>query len=158
MLTNNTTQLTQNEHLANFVQTKKWDWFLTFTTEYDLSYNSARRFNNRYFKNIHSLGKNSFFSMFYTIEPHKIKGGTHIHALLSTEFDERINDGVMFRFLLDQWKRTSGKNSKGTYHRNKIGKIKGSKEAVSRYCVKYITKETQLHWDYLISGMTNFIN
>ena len=37
MLTNNTTQLSQNEHLANFVQTKKWDWFLTFTTEYDLS-------------------------------------------------------------------------------------------------------------------------
>jgi len=150
--------MTYNNDLATFVATKKWDWFLTLTTSYELSYKSARRLTNRYFGNIHKLSPNSRFEMFYTIEPHKIKGGTHIHALLNSEYDKRINDKIMFDFLVKQFQRTAGKTKTGLWQRNKISKIKGDTTAVSKYCAKYITKETQLYWDILLTGHTDLIN
>lgn len=147
-----------NSALSEFISTKEWHWFLTFTTSYDSSYSSARRLANRYFKNIHKLSGLSKYQLFYTIEPHKLKGGTHIHALLNTEFNNSVNDKLMFNFLVEQWQKTAGRKKMGQWQRNKVSKIKGDNNAVTKYCVKYITKETELTWDYLLTGHTNFIN
>lgn len=143
--------------LSTFISNQDWDWFLTFTTSYDLSYNSAYRLSNRFFKNLHKPFKSSIFEMFFTIEPHKIKGGTHIHALLKTEFKNRNFDKHFFTFLVDTFQKTAGRKMTGKFQRNKIVKIKGDKTAVSKYCVKYITKETINHWDYYKTGLTEFI-
>ena len=146
------------QELTKFITSKEWHWFLTLTTSYEMSYNSAYRLSNRYFKNLHKSFNNSIFEMFFTIEPHKIKGGTHIHALLKTDFNNLNFDKHLFTYLVDTFQKTAGRKMTGKFQRNKIVKIKGDTQAVSKYCVKYITKETVNHWDYYKTGITELID
>lgn len=113
----------QREQYANWLSSEKWDYFFTGTFgDGDYTPNSARRAGQRFFKKFPSRELVILF-----IESGKLYGKVHLHGLLRFNFIDRPTAQTI-------WKRWFDK-----YGRAKVEIIE-SREAVSSYCCKYVTK------------------
>ena len=125
--------------VANFLDTWKWDYFGTFTTEYELSIKSTRRLMDVYTAqlNLFNLKRGlidepTLVSWFAEVNPNR--GGHHIHALIKSSI------GVQDQFQV--WQRVSGSQwPKGQSNRVKIESYMRTLGA-NYYVSKYITKES----------------
>lgn len=149
----------KNSHISHWISGLQWTKYVTLTTNYDLTENSAHRLAKRYFQKVISaveyenpLKKNETHSkMFYTIEDFKIKGGTHIHALMDIPNGNKVNNA----FLIDIYQKTAGSH---TWHRNKIVDINQDLNAVSNYLCKYVTKQNNLRFDLLTNKNFHYLD
>ena len=136
--------------VANFLDTWKWDYFGTFTTEYELSIKSTRRLMDVYTAqlNLFNLKRGlidepTLVSWFAEVNPNR--GGHHIHALIKSSI------GVQDQFQV--WQRVSGSQwPKGPSNRVKIESYMRTLGA-NYYVSKYITKS---HCDWDINSYNAF--
>jgi hypothetical protein len=135
-----------------FLGAKKWTYFCTFTTGYELTQKSARRLMERYFQRICDyirVGEKpcSEISMFWATEPFELKDGCHIHALLY--LPKEYTSELHFQNLIHIYQIASGNKisvmDKKTgacrfesWNRVDFSKYKGKTGA--SYCSKYVTK------------------
>ncbi|MCW9713362.1 hypothetical protein LQ318_10625 [Aliifodinibius salicampi] len=114
----------QRKQYANWLSTEKWDYFFTGTFRFeDISANGARRAAQRFFRGFTTKELIVLF-----IESGKLYGKVHLHGLLRFRFDQRPTAQTI-------WKRWFDK-----YGRARVETIE-SREAVSNYCCKYVTKQ-----------------
>jgi len=136
--------------VASFLDTWKWDYFGTFTTQYELSIKSTRRLMSVYsaqlnlFNCRHGLiDEPTLVSWFAEVNPNR--GGHHIHALIKSTIS------VQDQFQI--WQKVSGAQwPKGPSNRVKIESYIRTLGA-NHYVSKYITKE---HCDWDISQYNVF--
>jgi len=129
--------------VACFLDTWKWDYFVTFTTEYELSIKSARRLMSNYASQLnlfnwsHGMADEPTLISWFA-EANPSRGGHHIHALLKTPLT------IQDQFQL--WQRVSGSQwPKGQAHRVKSESYIRTLGA-NYYVSKYISKD-YCEWD-----------
>lgn len=119
-----------------------WTYFATFTTPYELTLNSARRFMEIYYEVINKTpGENIIF---WVGEKFKLKDGCHVHALIKTTPFWSESD------LWNLWQKKSRLEyqiSEGTYNRCDIRK-RDPKKAAGSYLCKYMTKSMSKEDNY----------
>ena len=129
--------------VSQFLDTWKWDYFVTFTTDYELSLKSCRRLMVNYaarlnlFNLSHGMPDDpTLLAWFCEANPNR--GGHHIHALLKTPI------GVQDQF--QEWQKVSGSQwPKGQANRVRSEAYIRTLGA-SYYVSKYVTKEF-CEWD-----------
>lgn len=112
------------EQYSNWLSKERWDYFFTGTFRFeDISPNGARRAALRFFRGFPTKELIVLF-----IESGKLYGKVHLHGLLRFYLTERPTAKTI-------WQRWFNK-----YGRAKVEVIE-SREAVSNYCCKYVTKQ-----------------
>lgn len=108
-------------------------WFVTLTSQFEMTPHSARKFFNRWMRKIVMDG-NSFWSMF-VMEHFEMRDGCHIHAMVSTtSTKERMKE---------HWRNIIGCTEiegKKALARTWFEQVKIPNQS-SRYCCKYMMKE-----------------
>ncbi len=125
----------QREQYANWLSKERWDYFFTGTftkkkenkkpweEDWNPTPNSARRAAQRFFRGFPTKELIVLF-----IESGKLYGRVHLHGLLRFHLTKRPSAETI-------WKRWFNR-----YGRAKVEIIE-SREAVSTYCCKYVTKQ-----------------
>ena len=91
----------------------------------------------------HTLQNCNVGKAFIAVEPHKSCSGLHVHGLMSfAGNNEKLRPYLVWRNLFEE------------YGRSKVDYIR-SKENVSDYCAKYVTKEMGW-WDYDFYGKPRY--
>lgn len=136
---------------ANWLESMQWDFYCTFTTNYELTLKSARRIMERLHKKLEDNYSNT--TLFWVAEPFDCKEGFHTHGLL--HFDDRSykNTSVTggrsldFELLRKSWIKVNPSTS-NCYA--KLERFQPSKGA-SSYVGKYMNK-AKSDYDILISN------
>lgn len=125
------------KNLSDYLQKQRWDYFVTFTTRYELTLPSARRLMERF---MDRTGQKSFTQqkLFWAAERFECKYGYHVHGLLETKLD--------YQDIIQAYQIVTGKNSfeckwedKNNWQAITLRKYNPSK-AAAKYCAKYILK------------------
>lgn len=136
---------------ANWLESQPWDFYCTFTTNYELTLKSARRIMVRLHQKLEDNYSNT--TMFWVAEPFDCKEGFHTHGLL--HFDDRsyrntsVTDGrsLDFELLRRAWIKVNPPTS-NCYA--KLERFQPTKGATS-YVGKYMNKGKS-DYDILISN------
>lgn len=133
-----TANIHYSDELSKFVASQPWDYFVTFTTKYELTLPSCRRLMERFHNRIgqESLTKNR---LFWVAEHFEAKDGYHAHGLLATE--------VPFDSLRKIYQIVSGARKKKETFRIHLAKYDPALGA-AKYCSKYILKRCS-DYDFL---------
>lgn len=114
----------ERQQYSRWLAGESWDYFFTGTFRFeDISPNGARRAALRFFRGFTTKELIVLF-----IESGKLYGKVHLHGLLRFRADQRPTARTI-------WKRWFDK-----YGRARVETIE-SREAVSKYCCKYVTKQ-----------------
>lgn len=165
-----------NYHISKWIQGLDWNWYITLTTRYHLTNNSAHRLTNRYVQNIVKTFTRPKVDFFYVIEKYKTplvkdhtkmeintpnnKTGTHIHGLMLLNCEENNNCNLQLiqKELISLYQATAGGDSlhnegrRYIFHRNRITPYRVfDSNKVSDYCTKYILKGDDISWNYIKS-------
>ena len=112
------------EEYSTWIKSLEWDYFFTGTfQDWDITPNSARRNSERFFGQFETRELAFLF-----IESGSLYGKVHVHGLLRFDPDRKPPAS----FIWELWFKR--------YGRAKVEVI-DSREAVSNYCCKYITKQ-----------------
>lgn len=126
--------------MGDWLTSREWSHYATFTTGYELTVSSARRAMHR----IHdSLDRLAPCEMFWAAEPFDVKEGYHTHALL------KVHESMPYKAIVDLWQKVS-KGGKGKWNRIDLQEYDSNRGA-GYYLGKYITKGLS-DYDYLSSG------
>jgi hypothetical protein len=123
-----------NIHIANeyakFVAKQSWDYFVTFTTRYELTLKSTRRLMERFME---KTGNESFMKqrLFWVAERYECKDGFHAHGLLASRLD--------YKDLVQAYQVVTGAKRSGDWSAITLKKYNSS-QAAAKYCAKYILK------------------
>jgi hypothetical protein len=114
----------RKEEYATWLSNEKWDYFFTGTFRFEnISPNGARRAALRFFRKYPTKELIVLF-----IESGKLYGKVHLHGLLRFRFGERPSARTLWKRWFDRFGRA------------RVEEIE-SREAVSKYCCKYVTKQ-----------------
>lgn len=129
---------------ADWLQKFKFTHFVTLTTPYTLTTNSARRLVQRWFDKLQKHGYQP--TIFWVAEKFECKDGYHIHLLLKV--NKKVLPHHEFVFLCELYQICAGtskyKNVDGKYTRqwSRIDiKAFNPKMDAGGYVTKYVTKE-----------------
>lgn len=132
-------QIIQTEY-ANWLEDQDWDFYCTFTTNYELTLKSARRIMVK----LHdTLNKNhSSTRLFWVAEPFDCKEGFHTHGLLYFHDRDYQNTSITgnsldFELLRRSWLRCNPKSAKSYCKLERFQKSKGATSYVGKYMNKY---------------------
>ena len=144
-----------NSKLSEWICSKQWTFFFTFTTRYTSTEKGMRRLMTR----THEKWTNSqkgCLNTFWVMEKHKHRG-YHVHGLvdwfgknaLNTETNELKND---WKECVDLYQKMAGEvrgsEQMNGHHRNRVELLDHTKQnSAIEYCVKYMQKDAQ-DWDY----------
>jgi hypothetical protein len=113
-----------------------WDYYCTFTTNYQLSLKSARRLMHRFY-DMNDFKKLGGISLFWAAEPFDTKYGYHTHGLL------KAPDGVPIKFLSEIYQVAAGNVSLSQANWHKVDFVPyNNKLGATYYCGKYITRDS----------------
>jgi hypothetical protein len=87
-----------SDHWGEFLLTKDWSHWATFTTPYELTMPGARRLADRVHRSLNSIAPTTIF---WASEPFDVKEGHHIHALLN------VPKTVPFEVIVSAYKNVS---------------------------------------------------
>lgn len=140
--------LSNQENYANWLESMEWDFYCTFTTDYELTLKSARRLMGRLHKKLNDNFSRSNF--FWVAEPFDLKEGFHTHGLL--KFHDRsyrnttVTDGrsLDFELLRKSWIKVNPK-SRGCFA--SLERFQPARGATS-YVGKYLNKHRS-DYDFL---------
>jgi len=126
---------------AEWLETTEWDFYCTFTTDYELTLKSARRLMTRLHKKLNSNYSQSTF--FWVAEPFDCKEGFHTHGLL--QFQDRtyknttVTDGrsLDFELLRKSWLKVNPSSSKCYATLERFQPAKGATSYVGKYLNKH---------------------
>lgn len=118
------------DEYANFVAKQPWDYFVTFTTRYELTLKSTRRLMNRFIDRTNKMS-NTEQSLFWVAERFECKDGFHAHGLL--------NSKVEFKELVEAYQVVTGSKRNGDWSAITLKKYNKA-QAAAKYCSKYILK------------------
>jgi len=138
------TNITQSKHLAEYLDSQPWDFFLTGSTGYSLSLPSARRLAERYFSMMPAGSK-----FFFVSEKFEARDSCHIHGLLDLQGSDLKNDRSRTSVLAGWWQLATGNKciqNDGDGLRWEIWNqidLKPYMKSVGAagYCAKYINKK-----------------
>lgn len=123
----------QNLQISLWLNQFEWTFFCTFTTEFKLTLNSARRAMQRLFEKIRSRISN--VRLFWVAERFESKCGYHIHALIYVNPEGKEVSLNCFKCVQNSWKAVSGGRKKNFAEISRFnGKLGAS---------FYITKELE---------------
>jgi len=137
-----------HKHLAEYLDSQPWDFFMTGSTGKSLSLPSARRLAERYFSMMPASSK-----LFWVAEKFECKDGYHIHGLLDLQGSDLRDDRSRTGVLANWWQLATGNHCKSNDSDgirweiwNQIDLQPYMKSVgASGYCAKYINKK---HTDY----------
>lgn len=140
-----------SKHLAEYLDSQPWDFFLTGSTGYSLSLPSARRLAERYFSMMPEGSK-----FFFVSEKFEARDSYHIHGLLDLQGSDLRQDRSRTGVLSGWWQLATGNrcisnDSDGIRWKiwNQIDLRPYMKSVgASGYCAKYINKK-QADYDLL---------
>jgi hypothetical protein len=124
--------------MAEYLRQTIWDYFVTFTTRYELTLKSARRLMERFQARTKALSLIPQ-TLFWVAERFECKDGYHTHGLLRTEND--------FKTLVDAYQIVSGAEAQNDWASIELRRY-DSKKAAAKYCTKYLLKK-YADWDLL---------
>jgi hypothetical protein len=152
---NNMTKIQPNfrnsKHLAEYLDSLPWDFFLTGSTGNELTLKSARRLAERYFSMMPAGSR-----FFFVSEKFEVKDGYHIHGLLDLQGSDLRQDRSRTGVLSRWWQLATGNkcifddNDRIRWEIwNQIDLRPYMKSVgASGYCAKYINKK-QADYDLL---------
>lgn len=112
------------EQYSNWLSQEHWDFFFTGTFRFEsITPNGARRSVQRFFRGFPTKELVVLF-----IESGKLYGKVHLHGLLRFRANQRPSAQTIWKRWFDRFGRA------------KVETIE-SREAVSKYCCKYVTKQ-----------------
>ena len=142
----------------------EWQWFITMTSKDTMTKNGARLAMTRFLGLYLYESKTEDVQCLWVTEPHNQgKNGYHIHALLQTRWpvpQERRRELQLALMLDDIYQRAMGLSPvhgyNGTEYLGRDGKNTNKhrfraepySKARGAYCVKYITKEPDMLWEF----------
>jgi hypothetical protein len=138
------TNIRSSKHLAEYLDSQPWDFFLTGSTGYELTLPSARRLAERYFSMMPEGSK-----FFFVSEKFEAKDGYHIHGLIDLQGSDLRQDRNGTGVLSQLWQLATGNrcisnDSDGIRWEiwNQIDLRPYMKHVgASGYCAKYINKK-----------------
>ena len=142
----------QNQvYYADWLESMDWDFYCTFTTNYELTLKSARRIMGRLHKKLEDNYSSTRF--FWVAEPFDCKEGFHTHGLLY--FDDRnyqntsVTDGrsLDFELLRKSWLKVNPSTANSYAKLERFVPSRGA----SSYVGKYMNKHRS-DYDLLISN------
>jgi hypothetical protein len=111
-----------------------WDYYCTFTTNYELTLKSARRLMFRFY-DMNDFKRLGSTRLFWAAEPFDTKYGYHTHGLLKVPY------GVPINFISDIYQVAAGNISKSKSNWHKVDLAPYDKKlGATYYCGKYITR------------------
>lgn len=139
---------------ADWLESMQWDFYCTFTTNYELTLKSARRLMGRLHRKLETNHSGSTF--FWVAEPFDCKEGFHTHGLL--RFDDRdykntsVTDGrsLDFELLRKSWLKVNPQSSNCYATLERFQPSRGATSYVGKYMNKY-----RSDYDLLISNNGN---
>ena len=145
------TSFRNSKHLAEYLDSLPWDFFMTGSTSYSLSLPSSRRLAERYFV---MMPDGSRF--FFVSEKFEARDSYHIHGLLDLQGSDLREDRARTGVLSQLWQLATGNrcvsnDSDGIRWEiwNQIDLRPYMKSVgASGYCAKYINKK-QADYDLL---------
>jgi len=137
------------QSLSNYLQNQDWKRFCTFTTTYELTLNSARRLNERFYDRVkHQVFDNLPVRLFWVAEKFESKDGYHTHGLL--DYPQSYEDALdllpvlkLSYEIVAQEKPTKFDILYGDEHKYKPRASflrYDAKKAGALYCTKYLLK------------------
>lgn len=127
--------------LVNFLHSREFDHFTTFTTSRPIAMQSTRRLAERFAKRFHA-GEQCGIEFFWCAEPFDMREGFHFHGLIKDSSFYNSEDYRRYwenkQFFADS--ETQKIKVRMNYGRFDCFKINKSKNA-EFYCTKYITKK-----------------
>ena len=141
------------QHLADYLGSLPWDFFMTGSTGYELTLKSARRLAERYSNNLPAGSK-----LFWVAEKFECKDGYHIHGLVELAQSSLKNDPRSFWTMGQYWQLATGnkciQNDKDGIRWEIWNQIDNSPYmkglGAHGYCAKYINKK-KADYDFLIT-------
>jgi len=129
------------ENYADWLESIEWDFYCTFTTNYELTLKSSRRLMKRLHNKLNDNYSRSKF--FWVAEPFDCKEGFHTHGLL--RFNDRnyrnttVTDGrsLDFELLRKSWLKVNPKSSNCYATLERFIPSKGATSYVGKYMNKY---------------------
>jgi len=126
---------------ADWLESMDWDFYCTFTTNYELTLKSARRLMGRLHKKLEQNHSGTRF--FWVAEPFDCKEGFHTHGLL--HFDDRsykntsVTDGrsLDFELLRRSWLKVNPSKSNCYATLERFQPTKGATSYVGKYMNKH---------------------
>lgn len=141
-----------------------WQWFITLTSKDTMTLNGARLAMTRFLGLYLTETKTDEVQCLWVAEPHNQgKNGYHVHALLQTRWPvptERQRELQLALMLDDVYQRAMGLSpwhlGNNTQYLDKFGRNTNKHrfraerycKARGEYCVKYITKESDVLWEF----------
>jgi hypothetical protein len=141
-----------------------WQWFLTMTSKDTMTLNGARLMMTRFLSLYLSESKTNEVSCLWVAEPHNQgKLGYHVHAIMQTQWPIPEEDSRRHKIALlidDIYQRAMGLApiTKHDYpqYLDRYGKTTNKhrfraepySKARGEYCVKYLTKEYGVLWEF----------
>ena len=144
----NRIQITKKAY-SSYLQTLPWTYFITGTTRYELTLNSNRRLQERFFEALCLRGS----KLFWVAEPFDLKDGCHSHSLLHIPDNIKPFDPAsdfLFREIINTWQWATGNKDllKEKWNRIQVKKF-DHKRGAGGYCGKYLFKNNA-DYDLLI--------
>jgi hypothetical protein len=132
--------LTSKQYGAWLGSHQDWTYWVTLTTRYELTLQSARRLTDKFYKEIARAGDSRIF---WAAEPFDTKEGHHVHAML------KVSELLPFSYVINSWQVATGNRRMEKKKWNRIDCQKyNPKLGAAHYCGKYITKNLS-DYDYL---------
>lgn len=128
------------DYYSDWLQPIDWQWFVTFTTRYELTLPSARRLNERFYDRLKRLDR-SGPALFWVAERFECKDGYHTHGLLRSQAD--------FKAIIDAYQITSAAKRHGETFRVQLSAYDATR-AAAKYCTDYILKRYG-DYDFLLN-------
>jgi len=125
---------------AQWLQSREWKHFFTWTTPYELTVKGCRRMAERFHERATKVVYDGMDStMFWVAEKFEAKDGFHMHGLL--DYDEHIfPNGNGHEVLTETYQIISGARKKGEEFVSEFKRYNKNRGA-GRYCSKYLLKE-----------------
>ena len=155
---NSKTKLRSQWHdgMAKWIGGQPWTYFVTFTTNYELSTKSARRLMDRTHRSW-SLLTDGRCKLIYFMEANELRDGCHLHALVHVP--DQFRQLHWYTTMVDAYQAQAGatvkRNDKGKItwegrHRIDMRRYNGRRDA-GGYAAKYASKNNGPdNWDILL--------
>lgn len=121
--------------LSKYLANQEWNYFATFTTQYELTLPSARRLMERFHQESGKYAKAAYGEdqrFFWVAEKFQCKDGYHTHGLIRTD--------ASFDILCNSYQLVSAAKREGKHYRVHFSKY-NPKQAAAKYCAKYLLKK-----------------
>lgn len=116
-----------------FIDSKKWDYFSTLTTQYNLNQKAARS----YITTLSKFLKKYKTKIFWVFEPFNTKGGGHLHLLIKMAKPSMLVINSYKTYFHTLWQKISKKDWQKEENRTETVKF-NPKLRGSEYVTKYI--------------------